>query len=292
MKVAVCIDSFLSLQNTTLEQVRQTYFDEQTSVKYMIEPSSVAAIQLASSLCGKEDQLIAVSFGGESSEAALEYALAYGINSVVQISRIPGLAGQDSMVTAAILANWLKKHSFDLIVCGNAGGTGTLPALLAAKLGFPSIPHVDFVRKRDTETLEVRQRLLNGWRQILSVTLPALIAVQAGYFPAKYVSVKRRNWASQNHIQIKVISPEWAGQPESQVMAVEALKPRTKRTAIDSSQSAADRLKFLRGGGPAQPSKASKEEDKKIVEAAAPSEAVREMIEFLKKKELLPDKLL
>lgn len=291
MKVAVCIDSFLSLQSTTLETVKQTYFDEQTSVKYMVEPSSVAAIQLASSLCGKDDQLIAVSFGSESSEAALEYALAYGVHSVVQISRIPGLVGQDSTVTATILANWLRKQSFDLIICGNAGGTGTLPAILATYLGMPSIPRVDFVKKRDMKTLEVRQRLLGGWRQILSVSMPALLSVQAGYFPVKYVSVKRRNWANQNHVQIKVVNPEWDGLPGTKVISVEAPKPRTKRTAIDSSQSAADRLKFLRGGGPAQTAKAGKEDDKKMVEAA-PSEAVREIIEFLKKKELLPEKLL
>ena len=195
MKVAVCINSALSLQSGSLEQVKQTYFEEQTSGRYMIEPSSVAAIQLASSLCGSEDQLIAVSCGGESSEAALEYALAYGIDSVVHIDKIPSLIGEDSTVTASILANWFKKQSFDLIVCGNAGGTGTLPALLASQLDLACIPRVDFVQKKVGGTLEVRQRLLKGWRQVLSVNVPALITVQAGYFSIKYVSVKRRNWA-------------------------------------------------------------------------------------------------
>lgn len=292
MKVAVCINSALSLQSGSLEQVKQSYFEEQTSGRYMIEPSSVAAIQLASSLCGREDQLTAVSIGGEASEAALEYALAYGIDSVVHIDKIPGLNGEDSTVTASILSNWFKKQSFDLIVCGNAGGTGTLPALLASQLDIPCIPRVDFVQKKVGETLEVRQRLLKGWRQVLSVNLPALISVQAGYFSIKYVSVKRRNWASQNWNQVKMVKPEWDGNPGSKVISVDTLKPRTKRTAIDSSKSAADRLKFLRGGGSAQPAKGGGKEDEKKIVDAPPAEAAREIIEFLKKKELLPEKLL
>lgn len=290
MKVAVCINSALSLQGGALEQVKQTYFEEQTSGKFMIEPSSVAAIQLASSLCGSEDQLTVVSCGGESSEAALEYALAYGIETVVHIEKIPGLIGEDSTVTASILANWMKKQSFDLIVCGNASGIGTLPALLAEKLGLACIPRVDLVQKKVGETLEVRQRLLKGWRQVLSVSLPALITVQSGYFPIKYVSVKRRNWASQNRTHLQLIKPEWDGNTGSKVVAVDVLKPRTKRTAIDSSKSASDRLKFLKGPAPTAKG-GGKDDEKKIVDGP-PAEAAREMIEFLKKKELLPEKLM
>lgn len=292
MKVAVCMDTSLTAQDSTVEGIKAAALDAGEEIGYVAEVDSIAALHFAFSLCEKEDDTVtAVSYGGAEQDAALEYALAYGVTSLHRLEggRDPG-ALIDPMVTARALATWLCDPSFDVIVCGNPSGTGAVPAVLAGLLGVPSVSRVYAVEKKGDQ-LDMQQRLERGWRQQVSVSTPCLVTVQAGFFSPMYVSVKRRQTARKHaseHIEIVTLAEEEA--TGAVLQSVAAPRPRAKRKAMPASgQSASNRLKSITGGGGSRKSGKSKkkDEDEEKVRELEPEKAAQEIIDFLRKKELL-----
>jgi electron transfer flavoprotein alpha/beta subunit len=299
MKLAVCMNSTLVAQDISVENIRQHFFHKETEFRHVAEADSIAALHFAFSLCEKKDTVTAVSYGGSENDAALEYALAYGVKSLIRIEdEHPPVSLADPTVTAKALASWIRDESFDIVICGDPSGTGVIPALIAGYLGVPFISRVYAGKRRKRgkgETLELEQRLERGWRQQVSIKIPALVTVQAGFFSPMYVSVKRRRLAEEKAgALIQVIHLDKAEQEKAALKSVDAPKPRAKRKAMpDAKQSAANRLQSLMGGGGGDPGQRAgkskkKDEDEKVRELA-PEKAAQEIIDFLKKKELLPE---
>lgn len=292
MRVAVCMNTTLMAKDRSVEGIRQEFFQQKTAFEHTVEADSVAALHFAFSLCGERDTVTAVSYGGTKKDAALEYALAYGVKSLIRIEdkALPASLA-DPMVTARTLASWLQGQSFDMVVCGNPSGTGAAPALLAGYLGIPCVSRVYAVEKKENH-LEMQQRLERGWRQQVSVTTPALVTVQAGFFSPMYVSVRRRRSAKNRAGDvIEVVRSETTEQAFASLQSVNAPKPRAKRKAMpDAKQSAGNRLQSLMGGGGGgKAGQSSKKEEEEKVRELPPEKAAQEIVDFLKKKELLPE---
>lgn len=299
MKVAVCMNTTLVAQDISVENIRQHFFQKETETRHVAEADSIAALHFTFSLCEEGDTVTAVSYGGPENEAALEYALAYGVKSLIRIEdERPPEALADPTVTARALASWIRDQSFDIVICGDPSGTGVTPALIAGYLGVPCVSRVYAGKRRRgrrRESLELQQRLERGWRQQVCVKLPALVTVQAGFFSPMYVSVRRRRLAEEKAGDlIQVIPLDQAEREKAVLKSVDAPKPRAKRKAMpDAKQSAANRLQSLMGGGGGgigqHAGKAKKKEEDEKVRELAPEKAAREIIDFLKKKELLPE---
>ncbi|MGI8415699.1 MAG: electron transfer flavoprotein subunit beta/FixA family protein, partial [Nakamurella sp.] len=86
-------------------------------------------------------EVTVVTMGPQRATETLRKALAMGAHKAVHLLD-DALAGSDAMQTSAALAAALKTLSFDLVIAGNEasdGKTGTVPAMLAERLGLPQV---------------------------------------------------------------------------------------------------------------------------------------------------------
>jgi electron transfer flavoprotein beta subunit len=119
-----------------------------------------------------------VCLGPREADDVLRTALAVGATSVTRIDASPELDGR---VVAGAIADHL--HDADLVLCGDYSidrGTGSVPAFLAAEVGAAQalgLVAID-VSTASTMPLRVVRRLDGGRREVLDVTLPAVLSVE------------------------------------------------------------------------------------------------------------------
>lgn len=118
-----------------------------------------------------------VCLGPAPADTALRDALAVGAHDVLRIDADPGL---DSRVVATAIAPHLTDA--DLVLCGDCSidrGTGAVPAFLAAQLDAAQALGLLAVEPGSTDRgLRVTRRLDGGRREILDVTMPAVLSVE------------------------------------------------------------------------------------------------------------------
>ena len=119
-----------------------------------------------------------ICLGPKDADDVLRSALAVGATSA---RRIDASAELDGQTVSAALADHL--HDADLVVCGDYSidrGTGSVPAFLAAELGAAQalgLVDVDLA-SATTMPLRVVRRLDGGRRELLDVSLPAVLSVE------------------------------------------------------------------------------------------------------------------
>jgi electron transfer flavoprotein beta subunit len=147
-------------------------------------------------------EVVILSAGGAASEKVLSKGLAKGAVKAVRVSAKP----VNPEVTAALLAEAARRTGFDLILTGVESSD-----VMASRVGISTaellgIPFVYSVREIKTEgndgTLLVSKELGGGTTQTVSVTLPALLCVQACSIPLSLVSVTRLLKARGQQVEI------------------------------------------------------------------------------------------
>ena len=102
-----------------------------------------------------------------------------------------GLAGSDALQTSAALAAALRTLSADLIITGNEstdGRTGSVPSMLAERLGLPQITSVRTL-EIDGTTLRA-ERVRDGGYSEVTATLPAVVSVTEKINEPRYPGFK------------------------------------------------------------------------------------------------------
>lgn len=288
MKVAVYVAGIFPPYKMTLENIRRGMLGLDEDGPYVIDPNAAAALEMARNVAGRDDEVIAVSYGGLASLAALTYAYAFGIRHVVHIPRDPAECAADPSVPARLVAQWVKQHEFPLVLIGSE--VHFTPGLLGGFLGVPSIPQVASVCRDQGSRLEVEQRWDSGHRQRLAAQMPAVLGVVDAGVRTRYVSVIRRRQASWRIRQeLTVFRPATGNSGGIRLVSVDPPKPRAKRTALpDARKNSADRLKdLIRGAMPRALAQDVTKEPRQIVELP-PVKAAQQILDFLKEKDLLP----
>jgi electron transfer flavoprotein beta subunit len=119
-----------------------------------------------------------ICLGPPEADDVLRDALGAGANSALRIDASPELDGR---TVAGAIADHL--HSADLVLCGDYSidrGTGSVPAFLAAELGAAQalgLVEID-VATATTMPLRVVRRLDGGRREVLDVSLPAVLSFE------------------------------------------------------------------------------------------------------------------
>lgn len=147
-----------------------------------------AALETALRL-GPTGSVRVICLGPAMADDVLRDALAVG---AAEVLRIDAAANLDSRVVATAIAAHL--HDADLVVCGDYSmdrGTGSVPAFLAAELGFAqALGLVDVptemagaadiagAAEMMTGVIRVTRRLDGGRREILDVATPAVLSVE------------------------------------------------------------------------------------------------------------------
>jgi electron transfer flavoprotein beta subunit len=137
-----------------------------------------------------EGNVTLFSMGPSGSLQGIRQALAMGADKAVLIDD-ESLKGSDALTTARILSAAIEKEGFDLVVAGmesTDGYTGAVPQMMSEIL---DVPCLSFARRVDVtdDTVTIERQTASGY-EVVSASLPALLAVTAGVVEPRYPTFK------------------------------------------------------------------------------------------------------
>ena len=222
MKIAVCV-SHVPDTATKVNVGADGKSIEPSGVTYIVNPYDEFAIEEA--LKVKEAQggeVIVLSVGSDSSKETIRKALAMGADSAVLLKDDNP---RDSFGIAKALAAEIKEQGAELVFFGKQSVdydnsiTGQLTAQL---LGYNCVTvAVEFELDGDKITAE---REIEGGREVVETSLPAIITTQKGLNEPRYASLKGIMQAKKKTIEEK--APEGS---DSLVEVVKMKKPEPKK---------------------------------------------------------------
>ena len=154
--------------------------------------ADLAALEHALRLAGPwAAKVVAVTVGPPEADAQLHDALAAGAAEVLRVelggrtegADVARLVGGDPAAAAALAAALLRCCGTpDLVLCGDRTadrGTGSFPAFLAAELHAQQALGAVRIEPGENGALRVTRRLDGGRREVLHLTGPAVVSVEA-----------------------------------------------------------------------------------------------------------------
>jgi electron transfer flavoprotein beta subunit len=184
-------------------------------------------------------EVVVCSLGPARVEQLLREALAKGADRALHLVD-PAFEGLDAFTTARVLAETLRRESFDLILTGLQSddcGYAQTGVLLAEFLG---LPHATIVMQ--IEVLEgrvnVKRELEAGWFQWVELPLPALLTIQSGINQPRYATLKGIMGAKKK--EIRRVTLEELG------LSAEMLRPKLEVVRV-FFPTTAKRTEFLHG---------------------------------------------
>jgi electron transfer flavoprotein alpha/beta subunit len=237
----------------------------------------------------------AVSVGSQGvASQVLTECLARGIDRGVHVAA--DVPVEDGLAVAACLAGVLRANLPDVVICAQHsenGAHGIVPAALATQLGLPVVSNVvDLQVEWATREAVATQMIERGGRWGWRAALPMVCAVGRDLETPRYLAAVRRLSRNNAADRITVVRPDVASLIEEskrrfgahRVESHDPARIRPKKTKTPPKElSAADRMKFLRGGGIGQASG----DDSPRVFAGPPDEAAREIVSLLEQHELI-----
>jgi electron transfer flavoprotein beta subunit len=203
------------------------------------------------------DRAIALTVGPPASGDVLAWALGRGAAGAIRVWDAV-LEELDLAAMARVVAAAVLRIAPDLVVAGErglAGATGALPALVAARLGWPSIDGAIRVGREEGEIVAER-RLPRGRREELAAPCPAVVTVTADSAEPRYVSVRacrdasRRGYETWTLADLGLTTEVVRAAVRLHLRRVDWPRPRPRRAAAAApARSAAERLRQLVGGG-------------------------------------------
>jgi electron transfer flavoprotein beta subunit len=187
MRIIVCIKQILDPRGLTINRKAEKVFVNRE--EYVIDPASKAALEVAESIKGSGDEVIAVSIGPARIDEALREALARGADRSILIRSDDPL---DAFVVANLLAAATEKiGEVDLVLCGDRSldtACGEIAPRLAEALNLPSILNAAKIEiKENSLTAIVHQSTFLN----VGSKLPAVVSIDAQAFKGTYANAWR-----------------------------------------------------------------------------------------------------
>src|SRR5450432_2298439 len=159
-----------------------------------------------------EGEVVAVTVGDEESEEALLSCLAKGADRAVRVDD-DGLATDDPLTVARVLAAAVERESADLVLCGVQSSDAVNGATGVALAGYLELPHVAVVKDLEytaaESTATVRRELEGGLMEVLRVRTPALLTIQTGINEPRYANLRAIKQAREKPMGVS--TPEQLG---------------------------------------------------------------------------------
>ena len=222
MKIAVCVNHVPdTAAKVNVGSDGKTI--DPNGVTYVVNPYDEFAIEEALKIKEQIDgEVTVITLGGESAKESIRKALAMGADSAVLLKNENHL---DSSAVAKALAEEIKSQEAQLVFFGKQSVdydnsiTGQLTAEL---LGYNCVSVVvDF--KLDGEKITA-EREIEGGKEIVETSLPAVITAQKGLNEPRYASLKGIMAAKRKTIEEKDVSVE-----ENKLEIVKMRKPAPKQ---------------------------------------------------------------
>lgn len=212
MNIVVCIKQVPDTASKI--QVSAGQVDE-TGLTWVTNPYDEYAVEEALRIKEKLGGTVTlVTVGPERAREALKAELARGADEGIHL-KDPAFDGSDAFATAKILAAALKKLPYsgrygnlpyDMVWCGWKGVDYDQAQTAIYLAEMLDLPHVSFVVKLDVAPdgkSAVAEREVEGAREVVETSLPAVFTAQKGLNEPRYASLK-----GIMAVKKKVI-PEW-----------------------------------------------------------------------------------
>jgi len=163
---------------------------QKEGIKWIVNPYDEYAIELGLQLTEKNGGEVTVfSLGPKEIEATIRSALAMGAQKAIRIEGARNI--NDPLVTAKALTSALKEKNFDLILFGKQAiddDNAQVPQMVAEALQLPCATVV--VSFNIDGNKAVAEREIEGGKEKVSFSLPAVVSCQKGLNEPRYRSLK------------------------------------------------------------------------------------------------------
>ncbi len=187
-------------------------------IKYVMNPYCEFAVEEALRIKEKQGgQAILVTMGPAKAVEALRTGLAMGADRSIHLND-PAFEGADGFTTAKALAEVIKKESYDLILCGKQAVDDDMAQVGQSLAELLNLPHVTLITKlefsADKKKAKV-EREVDGGKEVIEVSLPAVLTCQKGLNEPRYASLPGIMKAKKK--EVKPINLAALGLPADQV---------------------------------------------------------------------------
>ena len=179
---------------------------DRAGVTYVISPYDEFAVEECLRLKEKNGgDVTAISLGGDAHKETLRKALAMGVDKAVLLKDD---GTRDSFGVARALADYLKEHSPDIVFFGKQSVDYDDSAVGVMVAEMLSLPAVSVVVKLDVvEGRATAEREIEGGREVVETSLPAVFTAQKGLNEPRYPSLKGIMGAKNKPIEERPASP-------------------------------------------------------------------------------------
>ena len=190
MKIFICLKQVPDT-NTRLVLLPEGQGIDESNIEWIINPYDEFAIEEALKIKEKkpESSTTVISAGPPRVEKSLRTALAMGIDKAVLLETEHLLT---PATTSQILANFLKKQEFDLILTGKSGidnNHSLTGPMLAEYLQINQVSFVNYMENIQNNTWLCRRNISSGKKQEMEIDLPFLATVDKGINQPRYPSL-------------------------------------------------------------------------------------------------------
>jgi electron transfer flavoprotein beta subunit len=232
MKLAVCINHVPDTASKINIAADGKNIDK-TGITYIIGPYDEFAVEECLRLKEKNGgDVTAISLGGDTHKETLRKALAMGVDKAVLLKDD---TPRDSFGVAQALAAYLKELNPDVVFFGKQSvdyDDSAVGVMVAEMLALPSVTVC--VKLDVADGKAVAEREIEGGREVVETTLPAVFTAQKGLNEPRYPSLKGIMGAKSKPIEERPAAPV-QGKTELIGMQKPPAKPAGKIVGTDAS---------------------------------------------------------
>ncbi len=155
------------------------------------EPDNYAVEEALQIVAKTGGEVTVVTIGSEEDEEILRREMAMGANRGVLIAD-EAFTGSDGKGLATILASFVRKRQYDLILPGVQAddGASQVGGMLAAVLDYPFASLVNSIDVLDGGKLRISREIEGGNREMSDIDLPCVLSIQTGINEPRYVGMR------------------------------------------------------------------------------------------------------
>jgi electron transfer flavoprotein beta subunit len=218
MKIVVCM-KYVPDTATNIKTSADRKNVDLAEASFVVSPYDEYAVEEALQIKEKQGgEVIVLSAGSDKATAGLRTCLAMGADSAI-IAQDASLDNADSYVIGSVLARVIQDLKPDMILFGkNSYGAdnGQVPAVVAQKLDLPQVSVIVKLESKDGKFKAERE--IEGAKEIVEGSLPAVFTAQKGLNTPRYASLKGIMAAKKKPIETRTL--------ESLGLPADELKPR------------------------------------------------------------------
>jgi electron transfer flavoprotein beta subunit len=162
-------------------------------ISWIISPYDEYGVEEALRLIEKyTGKVTLLCLGPEEAKETIRKGLALGADDAVHLND-PAFEGGDATTTAKVLAAALKKMQYDLVLAGKQAVDEDNAQVAIRVAELLDLPHVNSVIKLDLADNKKSARCLrevDGERDVMETSLPAIFTAQQGLNEPRYPSLK------------------------------------------------------------------------------------------------------